>query len=552
MFGGKPCGRAIHPAPKDVDEIPVCLMHSRDPNKSDAEFQREFESILEGAGDGLADFTGFVFPSSNFGGRTFKGTCVFSGATFAQYATFFRATFKEANFSGATFAHAADFCRATFAQAANFAEATFAQHAYFSGATFKEAASLSWATFAEAARFSGATFKEADFAGATFKEADFAGATFAQDADFSWATFAQDADFSWATFAQHSDFSWATFAQHADFSWATFQQRASIRKANIRGVLDFSEIQFGKDAQVLVERTNRLETVEIPDWEALQEKPELFSIPREKWPWKTLPVPGLHLRLTNTLADCLRFEDVHWNKESGRLVLQDELDLRANEPGVTHELVAQAYRRLVINFEKGRQYELAEECVVGEMEMRRRDPERFFYSRWLSPPNFLVHWQGTPVVGSVGKWPGEHLSFTRCYKLLSHYGTSYQRAFFWLLLMILLIFPALYGVAGLSLRDGDPISFAQKGPAVRLEHHLRQVSWSRAWAPPGKTDSRAAELLITARETLLFSLEVATFQRERVYEPSEGWGRFFVVLETIAVPGQLTLVLLALRRRFRR
>ncbi len=44
------CGRPIYDAPSGVDEIPVCLMHSRDSKKSDSDFQGEFERILAEAG----------------------------------------------------------------------------------------------------------------------------------------------------------------------------------------------------------------------------------------------------------------------------------------------------------------------------------------------------------------------------------------------------------------------------------------------------------------------------------------------------------------------
>jgi hypothetical protein len=60
MQKGKPCGRAIHRAAGRDDEA-ACLMHLHDPDKNDSDFQIEFEAILEAAGDGVADFTGFVF-----------------------------------------------------------------------------------------------------------------------------------------------------------------------------------------------------------------------------------------------------------------------------------------------------------------------------------------------------------------------------------------------------------------------------------------------------------------------------------------------------------
>lgn len=58
MANGRPCDRPIYKPPSGFHEtLLVCLMHSRDPDKDDAAFQREFARTLEEAGDGTADFT---------------------------------------------------------------------------------------------------------------------------------------------------------------------------------------------------------------------------------------------------------------------------------------------------------------------------------------------------------------------------------------------------------------------------------------------------------------------------------------------------------------
>src|ERR1017187_6544487 len=112
MSNDQPCGRPIHTAPSSVDKEPVCSMHSHDPNKSDDAFQHEFERILAAAGDGVADLTGFVFPSARYSGRIFKAECNFYWATFIHDASFGGATFtRDAGFGGATFLQGADFRR---------------------------------------------------------------------------------------------------------------------------------------------------------------------------------------------------------------------------------------------------------------------------------------------------------------------------------------------------------------------------------------------------------------------------------------------------------
>ena len=149
-YDDKPCGRPIHHAPAGVDEMPVCLMHSRDPGKDDVAFQTEFERILQMAADGWADFTWFTFPSAPYSGREVKAKCVFYRAKFTQDADFSHATFTQhADFSGARFTQDANFFRATFTGAADFSEARFTQDADFLGASFEDAAEFRETSFRE-------------------------------------------------------------------------------------------------------------------------------------------------------------------------------------------------------------------------------------------------------------------------------------------------------------------------------------------------------------------------------------------------------------------
>src|SRR6266567_4508502 len=171
MFNDQTCGRQVHPAP-GVDNEPVCLMHSKDPDKSIAAFQGEFERILSDAGEGDADFTSFVFPNADYHSREFRAVCRFSAATFTQDAYFNLATFtQDADFSGAT----------------------FTQDAYFGGAPLTHDAFFGFPPFTLDAHFRGATFTQ---------DAYFNGAKFTQDAYFRVTTFTQDAYFYSATFTQ--------------------------------------------------------------------------------------------------------------------------------------------------------------------------------------------------------------------------------------------------------------------------------------------------------------------------------------------------------------
>src|ERR1700674_5469267 len=171
MSGEAVCGRPIYIG--SIFEHPrVCLMHSRDWNKSDAEFQKQFDCILEAAGTGLADFSGFVFPAANYPDRHFSTSC-----------TFFYATFIEgADFSRAAFAGDVNFIGAEFNKPAAFRQSRFLKNAFLDSVDFKESSDFRKATFAGPARFYRAKFTS---------QADFYESVFEDRADFGFAAFSQ-------------------------------------------------------------------------------------------------------------------------------------------------------------------------------------------------------------------------------------------------------------------------------------------------------------------------------------------------------------------------
>src|SRR6266481_6998311 len=179
MSEGKPCGRrSLGPL---INGVPYCLMHIPT-GKDDAAFHAEFDRILRDAGDGVADFTRFVFPISNYPRRTFRAQCIFAQAVFK----------RVADFSGATFKLGTGFIDATFDSAVNFTGTTFENGANFSGAVFQHGGFFIGATFVEGgADLSGTTFKRDHvyFNSANFKKpgARFNQASFEQGADFSEA-----------------------------------------------------------------------------------------------------------------------------------------------------------------------------------------------------------------------------------------------------------------------------------------------------------------------------------------------------------------------------
>jgi hypothetical protein len=115
--------------------------------------KREFDRILEVAGEGVADFTKFVFPIADFSRREFKSDCTFVRAHFAERADFSKAKFAgDADFSLTEFGQYAYFSAANFAQRTNFSGAQFA-HADFIVAKFSETIEFISAEFAQVANF---------------------------------------------------------------------------------------------------------------------------------------------------------------------------------------------------------------------------------------------------------------------------------------------------------------------------------------------------------------------------------------------------------------
>ena len=152
------------------------------------------------------------------------------------------------------------------------------------------------------------------------------------------------------------------------------------------------------------------------------------------------------------------------------------------------------------NFERTRNYELAEDCSIGAMEMKRRDPTQPRLGRW-----------------ALG-----------VYRWASLYGSSYTRALAVLIILLFVVF----------------------GPAFALPWAgLERAATEEIMSPKASGWLQVAEDFQAA---MLHSLEVATFQRNRLHVPSGYFGRVVSALETVVIPAQLALLLLARRRRFRR
>jgi uncharacterized protein YjbI with pentapeptide repeats len=519
MYEYRGCGRPIHGAASH-DKIAVCLMHSLDPGKSQAEFDAEFDAIVATADreKSVADFTGFVFLEANYAGRVFAADACFHRATFAQGANFSGAQFsQEADFSGARFAQGANFLEARFMRGANFPEARFLQDVHFGEATFAHGASFRGAIFSEEAEFIRAAFAQ---------DARFSGATFMQGTYFIGATFAQIAGFGGATFKQYASFIGATFTQAADFGEATFMLQAEFVRATFLGPAEFRETKFRRDNEL----------VPGPIFSLAQ-----FSNPEETVFYKTYLGQALFYNCDLTK---LTFSSVEWRRRKGsgkRMLFEEEVKLDAAadlKPQADSRdrrdfgLIAELYQQLKKNYDERKDYWTAGDFHYGELEMKRlHNQQRNRLTRALHQYLGLVAW----------------------YKYASEYGESFTRPFVFLL-GILFIFTLLFPLAGLNPGGNDPQAAftvgSQKTPSVSADVQLSYRDYSRfVDAYRGrKWFGRAAFF----GNSLMTALSVAGFQKELKYEPSYPWGRALALLELLLTSTLIALFLLAIRRQFRR
>jgi uncharacterized protein YjbI with pentapeptide repeats len=520
MTKSKQCGRPVHLAP-DHDKQPVCLMHSKDPAKSNTQFQAEFERILaEVKGDGaVADFFGFVFPASNHKGKTFAPACNFVETIFTQLANFRGCTFAQrASFRGSKFTQGVDFRGAIFAQSASFQKATFDQDASFMGSAFTQDADFCFAAFNQDANFYRSTFNEnVEFNGARFKNrAHFLGSKFTQCAHFKGAKFVQDAVFTRSTFGKEAGFDGATFLRGAEFRGARVFGSAKFRKTRFRH--DVTE-EYGLNfSDVQVEHPEQVEFYQTDLGQALFYNTDVSQVNftlvtwrergRKSWVQRWSLLRWVARRRTSRF--CVFEEAVDLDRSETMRPLKGSADER------NYGLIAEIYQQLKGNYDAKGDYWIAGHFHFGEMEMKR------LHCRWRIRPL---------------RWLSHHFSLVALYKYASAYGESYTLPLVWLT-AVLMFFALMYPLTGLelSLPSGGGLIGYWNWSEFFQTHLLEHPSgW---WG-----------MLL---HSLMTSLSVAGFQRELRYSPSYPWGRLMGLLEISLTTTLGALFALAIRRQFKR
>jgi uncharacterized protein YjbI with pentapeptide repeats len=399
--------------------------------------------------------------------------------------------------------------------------------------------------FRKPADFSGAQFEgDAEFIGFHFSgdvtffnvqfnsEVRFMRAVFDGEANFLQVRFRSQVRFVYAIFRGPTSYELASFASNAYFTGTQFESGVTFSGAKFKGGVDFSRLILGPKSGLSFGSRPQVEKskVYVGSGSALAD----FSFASFQEPSQVVffqvnrgTPQGIRLRTKGCAFDDVKFQDVNWARPKSRLTLQDELDMKREPTSSesTHELVAIAYRQLINNFEKSRHYSLAEDCFCGAMEMTRCDPRNFLFSRYA----WVLKLYETR---RLARWFGENVSVLSAYRFLSNYGSSYRRALV-VLFCILILFSILLPFAGLQKPVDPPDS---------------PVTQPFYWSLSADTGDQ----LRTLAAGWWTAIDTAAFQRRPVFEPVKRWGKRVELIETLAVPGQLALLLLALRRRFRR
>jgi uncharacterized protein YjbI with pentapeptide repeats len=604
MYGGNICGRPTIDVSSNQDPSPVCVMHTRDWDKRG--FDEECAQILEKAGDGVADFTGFIFVETDFLKRAFVARCVFNKATFQQ----------DVDFSSTEFIRGADFGSARFNGHASFVRSIFGADSTFNGARFKLGADFTFAIFNGRIGFERTRFIEtAEFSSVSFDgETSFVKSSFTQNAVFSDADFVRSVSFMQASFGEPAYFTQTVFHHDAVFVWTRFSKGAFFNGTNFAGMADFRRAAFLGPAEFRETHFRRDGTSACGPVFCLAQ----FSSPETVVFYRAYLGQAL---FHNCDVSKIAFSSVEWRTRPSngkRMVFEEMVDLSieiASALKVGEEtteirdfgLIAELYQQLKKNYDDRKDYWTAGDFHFGEMEMKRlaSGPPGPVVRAVL--PKSLVYKKS---ITELRRWFHRRLSLVAWYRYASQYGESFGRPALWLFFS-LLFFAALYPVAGLEYssqdslqisltqeiprapapkssplnqRDGampaaNPEAEKESGPEIRSPGGIEPVSSTesdRSNAKPTQTIQRSpttsrmpltywhpsiiendgrpkwkADVLLFGN-SVIAAIEIAAFQKDHEYSPAYPWGHVLGLLEMLLTSTLFALFLLAVRRQFRR
>lgn len=480
------------------------------------------------------DCRGFCFPETN----------IREGVAFHKRVDFTRASFEKLSFFASTMSVGDQDVSAKgihFYETANFTEALFKGFAGFILVAFHKGATFTEATFQDRAIFERTRFGDTT---------SFDDASFKNEADFEKAIFSKSAFFRKTSFQNGANFLQSQFEGGADFTSAIFGAATDFSLARLANEIDFSKVQFGEDTKfnsTIIPDKISFERASLAD--NFRFSP--FCLPDAKFTSLTLPRTGnvtfekvdlSRASFLDTNLELITFRDVKWARPASRFgvlfrgsrCLYDELrpatDLSRSVAATRdYEKIAENYRQLVLNYERKRDYDSAEDFHVGEMEMRRKKKG--------NRATFRYNASNSDKFRNKSRILNEWANSYNLYRILSNYGTSYWQA---LIILVALIFT--FSIAFL-FAGFEPIRADTGAPRI-IEYNLFPDSAHRR--------ASAGKIAVDFRESLLFTLSIITFQKERFYEPVGSQARLCLYFAVLFLTAQAALVLLALRRRFKR
>jgi hypothetical protein len=308
-------------------------------------------------------------------------------------------------------------------------------------------------------------------------------------------------DLSGRRFAKPLRLTGATFSGAAQFRGATFSGAASFRGETFKGECIFVGVTLDEKARVVFEKAD--------------EKANLRQT-----------------SFLDTNLERIHFRDVEWPRKGRRQVLWDEFLHKGEQPD--YEKVAENYRQLVINYEAKRDFDTAEDFHIGEMEMRRKKKGKQAEDEAAKAKS-----RGMKLLWRCWGANGYYL-----YWLASNYGTSYLQG-----LLVLGVLIALF--SGIFLFTGLKPSKEHVGSSKEHVGSLRAINYELCLHTACQRASWRQKVCDSAR-TIVFTLSLLTFQKDRLYDPANAWTQFWICIAVPLLAGQTALVLFAIRRRFKR
>lgn len=374
----------------------------------------------------------------------------------------------------------------------------------------------------------GADFRRAVFAG----PADFMNVRFAGQADFLNAKFEAGAHFDDAEFGE-AIFAGTVFSKPADFVRTSFK-RVDFTEADLgdvyfsdvdlprytkfwRSKLAGAEFRGGSVVGALFNGSVGLEQCRFSHvrWHKRRGRWVLAEEVFIRWPAEAA-TPGLNLKdLSDVMGDQVKLEALH----RGRTAWAGK---QRREIAEYYQSVEKTYRQLKANYENEKNYPDAGNFHFGEMEMKRFAEAE---GRLLRRSFASLEWY---------------------YSLLSGYGERWMRSLAAFLLVVL-VSALLYSWQGFTTQAPNPVLLEVEQSTATAQRPLEKAVFLE---PDRLSDLR--HVSSTIGQSLVFSLRVALLRPDSFAQSLSPTTTLFVIFETVLGPLTLALLVLAIRRRFRR